>query len=89
MPAKGKGKRKVTAGPMDPRKTREPVTGHPNNLYAALGSIMMSPPPSNTGFLGDLDRWKDLDAPRYHEDDEEQEQDLIEEFFGYLFAHFS
>ena len=44
MPTKGKGKRKVTAGPMDPRKTREPVTGHPDtDINAALDSILLSP----------------------------------------------
>ena len=46
MPTKGKGKRKVTAGPMDPRKTREPVTGHPDtDLKAAPDSTPQSPHP--------------------------------------------
>ena len=38
---------------MDPRKTREPVTGHPDtDLNAALDSIMLSPPQSqsNSGY---------------------------------------
>ena len=33
--------------------------------------------------------WESLDAPRYHPDDEEQETDLVEEFFHYIFAFFS
>ena len=50
MPAKGKGKRKVTTGPMDPRKTREPVTGHPDgDINAALDSIILSPPHTDDG----------------------------------------
>ena len=54
MPAKGKGKRKVTAGPMDPRKTREPVTGHPDtDLNAALDSIMLSPPHTDAAYDSD------------------------------------
>ena len=54
MPAKGKGKRKVTAGPMDPRKTREPVTGHPDtDLNAALNDILLSPPHPHTGYASD------------------------------------
>ena len=32
--------------------------------------------------------WESLDTPRYHEDGEEQETDLVEEFFSYIFAHF-
>ena len=53
MPIKDKGKRKLTAGPMDPRKTREPVTGHPDSdLNAALDSILLSPPPV-TGYDSD------------------------------------
>ena len=45
-PMPEKGKRKVKAGPMDPRKTREPVTGHPDtDLNAVLDSILLSPPP--------------------------------------------
>ena len=38
--------------------------------------------------LGDPSSWGELDAPRYEEDDEDQEHDLVEEFFGYIFAHF-
>ena len=54
MPAKGKGKRKVTAGPMDPRKTREPVKGHPEgNLNEALDSVMLSPPPTDKDYDSD------------------------------------
>ena len=55
MPAKGKGKRKVTSGPIDPRKTREPVTGHPCNTDAgdesdssAVTTIAAAPPPLPT-----------------------------------------
>ena len=33
--------------------------------------------------------WESLDNPRYHEDDEDQETNLVEEFFAYIFAHFS
>ena len=34
--------------------------------------------------------WETLDAPRYDPDDEEDEKtDLVEEFFSYIFAHFS
>ena len=41
--------------------------------------------------LGTADHtWESLDAPRYDaEDDEEDKIDLVEEFFGYIFAHFS
>ena len=40
--------------------------------------------------LGNVDHtWATLDNPRYHEDDEEQETDLVEEFFSYIFAHFT
>ena len=54
MPAKGKGKRKVTTGPMDPRKTREPVTGHPDgDVTAALDSVMLSPPHTDNGYDSD------------------------------------
>ena len=54
MPAKGKGKRKVTTGPMDPRKTREPVTGHPDgDINAALDSVMLSPPHTDNSYDSD------------------------------------
>ena len=54
MPAKGKGKRKVTTGPMDPRKTREPVTGHPDSdINAALDSVTLSPPHTDNGYDSD------------------------------------
>ena len=34
--------------------------------------------------------WESLDTPRYDpDDDEEDKTDLVEEFFGYIFAHFS
>ena len=35
--------------------------------------------------------WETLDAPRYDpdDDDEEDKMDLVEEFFSYIFAHFS
>ena len=58
MPIKGRDKRQVMAGPMDPRKPREPVTGHPDtpdtNLNAALDSIMLSPPQSDIGYESDF-----------------------------------
>ena len=41
----GKGKRRVRAGPMDPRKTREPVTGHPDAGYESDASMATAPPP--------------------------------------------
>ena len=51
MPAKGKGKRKVTTGPMDPCKTREPVTGHSDSdINAALDTVMLSPPHTDKGY---------------------------------------
>ena len=54
MPAKGKGKRKVTTGPMDPRKTREPVTGHPDSdINAALDTVMLSPPHTDKDYDSD------------------------------------
>ena len=40
MPTTGKGKRKVTAGPMNPQKTREPVTGHPDGGYESDTSMV-------------------------------------------------
>ena len=44
---------------MDPRKTREPVTGHPDaDLNAALDSITLSPrqsdAPPDTGYESDI-----------------------------------
>ena len=45
MAGKGKGKQKVTTIPMDSRKTRVLVTGHPDgNVNVALNSIMLFPP---------------------------------------------
>ena len=38
--------------------------------------------------LGDANTWEALDPPRYHPDDEEQEHNLVEEFFSYIFALF-
>ena len=37
--------------------------------------------------LGNASSWEDMDPPRYHKDDEDQEHNLVEEFFEYLFAH--
>ena len=33
--------------------------------------------------------WESLDNPRFHDEDEEQEHNLVEEFFAYIFAHFN
>lgn len=35
--------------------------------------------------------WQSLDHPRYDQnnDDDEEQSDLVEEFFGYIFAHFN
>ena len=38
--------------------------------------------------LGNANTWEQFDPPRYHPDDEEQEHNLVEEFFNYMFAHF-
>ena len=39
--------------------------------------------------IGPAQSWEALDDPRFHEDDEDQETNLVEEFFSYIFAHFS
>lgn len=37
----------------------------------------------------DAHTWESLDPPRYHQEDEDQETNLMEEFFSYIHAHFS
>ena len=46
---------------------------------------------ARTALLGPTDHtWEALDTPRYDPDDDEEEKtDLVEEFFSYIFAHFS
>ena len=40
--------------------------------------------------LGSTDHtWETLDTPRYADYEKEEKTDLVEEFFGYIFAHFS